>query len=133
MDPFLTTVAVIILLALALRFGMSMRVRRSVGKPAPDVSELSGRPLDPHESTMFYFYGPHCGACKPMTPVVQAMGEQRDNVFAVDISEHPKLAREFGLIATPTVLLVRNGRISQAHVGTLSQAKLEQMLSNDRA
>jgi thioredoxin 1 len=133
MDPFLTTVAAIVLLALALRFGMSMRMNRSVGKPAPDISEISGRTLGPDESAMVYFYGPHCRACKPMTPMVRAMGEQRDNVYAVDISEHPRLARDFGLIATPTVMLVRSGLISQVRVGTLSQARLEQMLSIDGA
>jgi thioredoxin 1 len=133
MDPFLTTVAVIILLALALRFGMNARMKRSIGKAVPDVSELSGRALDHDESAMFYFYGPHCRACKAMTPVVKAMSDQHKNVFAVDISEHPKLARDFGLIATPTVMTVRNGQISQISVGTLSQAKLEQLLSNDGA
>ena len=133
MDPFLTTVAVIILLALALRFGMSARMNRSIGKPVPDVSEISGHSVDPAENAMFYFYGPHCRACKPMTPVVKAMADQHKNVFAVDISEHPKLARDFGLIATPTVMMVRNGQISQVRVGTLSQAKLEQLLSYDDA
>ena len=133
MDPFLTTVAVIILLAFIVKLSMNTRMNRSIGKPAPDMSEISGHTLGPDETAMVYFYGPHCRACKPMTPVVKAMGEKQINVYVVDISERPRLARDFGLIATPTVMLVRNGLISQVRVGTLSQAKLEQMLSNDSA
>jgi len=131
MDPFLTTVAVIVFVALALRFGMWLRMNRRVGKPAPEISEISGRPLGPNERAMLYFYGPHCGACKAMTPVVSSMSETRDNVYVVDISEHPQLTRAFGVMATPTVMLVNKGLVSQVRVGALSQAKLEKMLSSD--
>jgi thioredoxin 1 len=132
MDPFLVTIACIILAAFGLRFAMDMKMNRRVGLPVPDVSSVAGRDLGTEERALFYFYGPHCRACKPMTPVVKAMSEQSDNVFAVDISEHPKLARDFGLAATPTVIVVKDGQISQIKVGTLSQGKLEKLFNESR-
>ena len=129
MDPFLVFVVLVILAAFAARFAMDMRMKRKVGLPVPDVSAVTTRQLGPDERALYYFYGPHCRACKPMTPIVKAESEKHDNVFAVDISEHPKLASDFGLAVTPTVIVVENGRVSEIRVGTLSQARLQQLLN----
>ena len=129
MDPFLVFVMLVILAAFAARFAMFARMKRKVGLPVPDVSAFTTRQLGPDQRALFYFYGPHCRACKPMTPVVKAESENHDNVFAVDISEYPKLARDFGLAVTPTVILVENGHIGDIRVGTLSQARLQQLLN----
>jgi thioredoxin 1 len=129
MDPFLVIVALVILAAFTMRFAMDMRMKRKVGLPIPDVSAVTGRDLGADERALFYFYGSHCHACKHMTPIVKAEGEKRNNVFAVNISEHAKLARDFGLAATPTVIMVENGRISEIRVGAQSQMRLQQLFS----
>lgn len=129
MDPFLVIVALVILSAFTLRFAMKMRMKRKVGLPIPDVNAVARRDLGTDERALFYFYGPHCRACKHMTPVVKVEDEKRNNVFAVSISEHAKLARDFGLAVTPTIVMVENGRISEIHVGALSQIRLQQLFN----
>ncbi len=128
MDVIAVVIFLVISLVVLLQLGMWWRTKRQVGRTAPDITALTGQPLAVNQRALVYFYSQNCGACKPMTPSVNSLKEEHDHVYAVDIGEHTRLARDFGLLATPTVFIVENGQIVQVKLGTLSQKQLERML-----
>ncbi len=110
------------------RITMVMRSRAMVGKPAPELSGAAGRAIRKGRRALFYFYSAHCPPCKAMTPVIDALAERHENVFKIDISEDFATARKFGVIATPSVILVEGGAIQRFLIGAQSESRLARLM-----
>jgi thioredoxin 1 len=46
----------------------------------------------------------------------------------VNVLEAPDLAREFGVAATPTLVLVRDGRVEKVLLGAQNEARILELL-----
>lgn len=89
--------------------------------PAPELSCLP-------ETALIYCYSANCGPCKNMTPAVDELLEEGRPIIKLEIPERLELARELGVKATPTLLLIRNGRVEQIDVGLKTYSQILQML-----
>jgi len=49
-------------------------------------------------------------------------------VRLVNVAEHLALAQAFGIRATPTILFIKNNRVSAAFIGATSLQKLQKLL-----
>lgn len=94
------------------------------GKPAPD---LAGIVTGHQEQALIYFFSDACGMCKPMTPVIDRLSTEHRNVVKLDVARHLELARRFGVMGTPTTVLVRDGKVEQIWVGVRSEAQLRRV------
>jgi len=117
----------LLLLVAAVPLGWQLlEVRRAArlrGQPAPEHAEI------PREGqALFYFHSPLCGPCRRMTPEMRAWAEEDARVRVIDIGLKPDLARAFGVRVTPTVVMVRDGRIDAVLLGAHTRARLEQGL-----
>lgn len=119
----------VIVLFLGMQILMVRRMRRQKGRPAPELEGAEGEAIRSGGSSLFYFYSPRCGACRAMTPVVQEMAKKRgDAVFPVDISRDLSMARQFGVMATPTTILVRDGSVADVLIGPQPESALRAMV-----
>lgn len=122
------TILYVILGAIALffllQFGMVWKMRLKKGKPAP---ELGGR-FKGNGKKLFYFYSPSCGACKPMTPVIEKLKKKNRNVFKVNIANDMATARKFGVMGTPSTVLVDEGVIREFLVGPQPEDKIRALI-----
>lgn len=75
-----------------------------------------------------YFFSPNCGPCRSMTPVIDRLAALHDNVFKFDVAKNLDLARRLGVMATPTIMLLANGRIAHVKLGALSAQRIEALL-----
>jgi thioredoxin 1 len=116
---------------LALRVGLSLLLSRSAGR-------LRGRPIDSFDapaanalrgrtSGLLYFFSPGCGACKSMTPQVEDLARRHPGVRAVDISRDMRSARAFGILGTPSLVVLRDGLVADVRVGPLGGAELQRL------
>jgi thioredoxin-like negative regulator of GroEL len=80
------------------------------------------------EKALIYCYSPPCGPCKTMTPIVDALRDEGLPIIKLDLPQHLELAHELGIKATPTLLLVRDGRIEAVNVGARSRHQILQLL-----
>ena len=104
---------------------MIFKMRRKEGKPAPKLDGKAGKLIEKGNKAVFYFYSPACGACKSMTPVVKKMARTKANVFPIDISTDMATARKFGVMATPTIVVVQKGTIEKVLIGPQPQSILK--------
>ncbi|XP_010539941.1 PREDICTED: thioredoxin H2-like isoform X1 [Tarenaya hassleriana] len=74
-----------------------------------------------------------CGPCKMMAPVFQGLAEKFTDVefVKIDVDEVPDVAREFGVQAMPTFVLVKRGREVDRVVGA-KKDELERKISHHR-
>jgi len=100
------------------------------GRAVPGLEAmLSG---DQHRvpRVLVYFWGPSCGVCRGMTPVIDRMATEGGNVVKVNVAEHPGLARQFGVMATPSLAVVEGGVIRRLVVGGRGEPQIRALLQD---
>ena len=107
---------------------MVRRMKRNKGKAAPELSGNRGEAVQSGALALFYFHSPSCGACRTMTPVVQRFTGGKSRCFSVDVSRDMDTARAFGVMATPTTVLVEGGIIRDFLVGPQPESRLLPLL-----
>lgn len=123
----ITLIGVFALFA-GLQFFMLRRMRQAEGKPAPALDGEVGALVGSGGKALFYFFSPQCGACRAMTPVVKRLADEREGVFPIDVSRDLTVAQKFGIMATPTVILVDGGVVHSVLVGAQPESRLQALL-----
>ena len=66
------------------------------------------------------FFANWCGPCRMMSPILEDvqkdMGE-KVRIYKVDVDESENLARQFGIMSIPTILIYKDGEIVNKHIG----------------
>jgi thioredoxin 1 len=111
-------------LLLGVQVYTAYRAHGMKGKPAPDLSFIEDPVQREQNRHLIYFFTPGCGACRSMTPVIDRLMRDHPQVIKLDASRRPDVARSFGVMAVPTMIVVVDGRIDQVLVGAQSERKL---------
>lgn len=65
------------------------------------------------------FFATWCGPCRMLGPVLEEITSDRANIkiVKIDIDESPALAKNFGIMSVPTLLLFKQGRLVDQRTG----------------
>lgn len=66
------------------------------------------------------FFANWCGPCRMMAPILEDLQEELgDNVkiYKVDVDESEALARKFGIMSIPTIIIFEDGQQREKHIG----------------
>ena len=65
------------------------------------------------------FWAPWCGPCRMLSPVVDEVSEEVENVsFAkVNVEEEKELAAHYGIMSIPALVLFREGKAVDSMIG----------------
>ena len=69
---------------------------------------------------MVDFWADWCGPCKMLSPAVERLAEKYGDqvlVGKVNVDQEPELARRFGVMSIPTVVVLKNGQEVDRLVG----------------
>ena len=78
------------------------------------------------------FWPPWCAPCRAVGPTVDAVADEHAGnakVGKVNIDEHPAIAAKFGVQSIPTIIVVKNGEITDTFVGIRDQQTLSEALA----
>ena len=106
-----------------------LRARRMRGQPAPDLTGVAADAQRQLPRLLVYFWSPTCGMCRGMTPVIDRLARERPDIVKVNVQETAQLARRFGVMATPALALLRDGRIERVALGARSEAQIRALLA----
>jgi thioredoxin 1 len=93
------------------------RAKALEGKPLPALPGRLGKALASEKSALLYFMSPQCGACRPWTARFSEMSKRNAHVHVINVAQELEIARALGVMATPSTLVVKDGRIQSYHVG----------------
>lgn len=64
------------------------------------------------------FYADWCGPCQMLSPNIEAVEQEtKIKVIKVDVDAIPELARMFGIMSIPTILLYKDGKLEKKDLG----------------
>ena len=115
---------------IAMQVSMIRRMSRMEGQAAPELDGAHGEAVASSGPSLFYFYSPQCGACRPMTPIIAEMTRASDRVHPVNIAEDMQTARKFGVMATPAVVVTRGGIVDKVLIGPQDRSTLQGLLAD---
>lgn len=76
------------------------------------------------------FWATWCGPCMMLAPIVEEIAKEYEGkliVGKVNVDEQPVLAAQFGIASIPTLLLFKDGELSDTMIGYRSKAEIEKM------
>ncbi len=129
MSTVISILVVIVALFVGLQLFMRLKMMLKKGKAAPEVDGKAGRLVNNGDKVLFYFYSPGCRACIPMTPVIKNLAKKNRNVFPVDVSRDMATAQKFGVMGTPSTVVVEAGKITEFLVGFQPEDKVRALLA----
>lgn len=79
------------------------------------------------------FFATWCGPCRMLAPVLDELSEDRSiKIAKVDIDESRALAKQFGIMSVPTLVLFKNGNKVAQNSGFMPKELLTRWIEENK-
>lgn len=79
--------------------------------------------LNSDKITIVDFYADWCGPCKMMSPIIDKIAEENDDIKVgkLNVDESGDVATQFNIMSIPTIVIFKNGTELKRFVGVTSK------------
>mgnify|MGYP003207134961 CR=1 FL=1 len=76
------------------------------------------------------FYATWCGPCQMLSPVLEEISVENNDfeIVKVDVDKYSEIARKYGVMTIPTVILFKDGVEVKRNIGFMSEEELSKFL-----
>ena len=77
------------------------------------------------------FYADWCGPCRMVGPIVEEIAAENPDIIVakVNVDQNPELASEFGVFSIPTMVVLKDGKVSAKSAGARPKAQILQLVN----
>ncbi len=129
MDNLLYIVFFVVGLFVLMQIYIRLSTWMKKGKAVDNIGGDLGREISSGGRHLLYFYTASCGACKPMTPVVDKLKKEFGNIHKVNLAADMETGRKFGVMGTPATVVVENSKIVSYVLGYKNESYLRNLLT----
>ena len=67
------------------------------------------------------FWAPWCGPCRMVSLIIEEIAQEAayKKICKVNVDEQPELAEKFQIMSIPTLMVVKNGKITKKSTGAI--------------
>lgn len=76
------------------------------------------------------FYADWCGPCRMVLPLVDEIAAERKDLLVgkINVNDNPDLAREFGVLSIPTLVVMKDGKVINKASGARSKEMILELV-----
>ncbi|MFV0274843.1 MAG: thioredoxin [Bacilli bacterium] len=79
------------------------------------------------------FYASWCGPCKMISPILEEMSSEVDfDIIKVDSDKHGEIARNYGVMSIPTLIVFKNKEVVNKHIGFATKDAIINLVNSSR-
>lgn len=78
------------------------------------------------------FFAERCTPCKMLSPVIEDVADKAGSdvkVCKVNVETERELAKKFGIMSVPTLVVFRNGEVRNRSIGVMSKNAIMDMIN----
>ena len=78
------------------------------------------------------FWASWCGPCKMLAPIIEEIANEYSDIIKVgkvNVDDQRELAQKYDILSIPTVLLFKDGKITNKSIGFVPKEKIIEMLN----
>ncbi len=98
----------------------------------PEVTDANfqSEVVDQSGATLVDFWAPWCGPCRVLTPVLEEINGERDDlrVVSLNVDDNQQTAAQYEVMSIPTMILFKDGNMVGKMVGAMPKRKLLEQL-----
>ncbi|MBO5778831.1 MAG: thioredoxin [Clostridia bacterium] len=82
------------------------------------------------KTVLLDFYADWCGPCKMIAPFVAQIADEHPEylICKINVDNSPELAKEFGVMSIPTLVVLKDGKVVNQSAGARPKAQILAML-----
>ena len=85
------------------------------------------------KTVLLDFWASWCGPCRMIAPAIEEVAAERTDIVVgkVNVDEEPDLARQYGIVSIPTLVVVKNGKVVTQNAGLRPKQAILAMLDTE--
>jgi thioredoxin 1 len=100
---------------------------------ATDVtdSNFQAEVIESDQATVVDFWAPWCGPCRAVSPVLEEIDAERNDLRVVKLNtdDNQATAAKYGIMSIPTMIVFKNGEPAGQIVGAMPKPRLEKEIN----
>ena len=93
--------------------------------------DFDEKALNSDQPVLVDFWAEWCGPCHMVAPTIEEVAaEYKDKVLVgkLNVDQHPGIAARYGIRSIPSILLFKDGQVSDQLVGAIPKAKITNII-----